>query len=175
MNDLGTPPPDWDRIFDRAHRRIAGRLLLVGAVGGFCALLLLGGGLSAQGAVSLGIGGHPAKPDAVHAATKAKAKVGAVARHRKRAASAELHAASRKRRDETIPKETNKHAAKHRQWNPCAGKSGSSAEQQYCEDLDGSATAEGTGASSDAVDPGDQTNSDQQATPPKTTEVAPTG
>jgi hypothetical protein len=58
VNDSATPPPDWGSIFHRARRRIAGRLLLVGAIGAAGAVLLLGGGLEAQGSVSLGLGFH---------------------------------------------------------------------------------------------------------------------
>ncbi len=56
MSDPGAPPPDWGAIFDRAHRRILGRLLLLGGIGAVCAVLLLGSGLSAQGAVRWRIG-----------------------------------------------------------------------------------------------------------------------
>jgi hypothetical protein len=56
VNEPGAPPPDWNAIFDRAHRRILGRLLLLGGIGAVCAVLLLGSGLSAQGAVRWRIG-----------------------------------------------------------------------------------------------------------------------
>jgi hypothetical protein len=56
VSDPGAPPPDWNAIFDRAHRRILGRLLLLGGIGAVCAVLLLGSGLSAQGAVRWRIG-----------------------------------------------------------------------------------------------------------------------
>jgi hypothetical protein len=56
VSDPGAPPPDWGAIFNRAHRRILGRLLLLGGIGAVCAVLLLGGGLSAQGAVRWRIG-----------------------------------------------------------------------------------------------------------------------
>lgn len=55
MSDPNTPL-DWATIFDRAHRRLFGRLLLLGGVGALCAVLLLGGGLSARGAVRWRIG-----------------------------------------------------------------------------------------------------------------------
>ncbi len=55
MNDLGTPPPDWDSIFQQARRRMAGKLLLVALIAAGGTMLLLGGGLQAEGAVSLPI------------------------------------------------------------------------------------------------------------------------
>ena len=55
MNDAGTPPPDWDSIFQQARRRMAGRLFLVAAIAAGGTMLLLGGGLQAEGAVSLPI------------------------------------------------------------------------------------------------------------------------
>jgi hypothetical protein len=55
-------------IFHSARRRIIGRLLLVGAISATGAMLLLGGGLSAQGSVSLkrlvGAGDEPTKAEA---------------------------------------------------------------------------------------------------------------
>ncbi|HSR94619.1 MAG TPA: hypothetical protein VLK56_07105 [Solirubrobacterales bacterium] len=173
MNDLG-PPPDWDGIFDRAHRRVAGRLLLVGAVGAFCALLLLGGGLSAQGAVSLGIGGHTAKPASSKAAMKAKAK--SRKRHRQRKKAAKHRRTARKIHRKTS-KKTHEHNGKHHpMWNPCAGKSLSSVEQQYCEGVeDGNATGEPGAGTSTTVEPADGTGDSHQPAPSKTTETPPTG
>lgn len=55
MNDLGTPPPDWDSIFRQARRRMAGKVLLVALIAAGGTMLLLGGGLQAEGAVSLPI------------------------------------------------------------------------------------------------------------------------
>lgn len=55
MNDPGTPPPDWDSIFQQARRRMAGKLLLVALIAAGGTMLLLGGGLQAEGAVSLPI------------------------------------------------------------------------------------------------------------------------
>lgn len=57
MNDLGTPPPDWDSIFQQARRRMAGKLLLVAVLAAGGTMLLLGGGLQAQGAISLPVPG----------------------------------------------------------------------------------------------------------------------
>jgi len=54
MKDHDSPPIDWDSIFTRAHRHITSRLILLGALTMLCTLLLLGGGLSAQGALPLG-------------------------------------------------------------------------------------------------------------------------
>jgi hypothetical protein len=56
LNDPGTPPLDWDSLFDRAHRRIAVRLILLATIGALGAILLLGGGLKARGKLSLGFG-----------------------------------------------------------------------------------------------------------------------
>lgn len=56
MSDPGTPRLNWDGVFDRAHRRLYARLFLLSAVGGLIALLLLGGGLSARGAVRWRLG-----------------------------------------------------------------------------------------------------------------------
>ncbi len=56
MSDPGTPRLDWDGIFDQAHRRFFSRLILLVLAAGLGALLLLGSGLSARGAVTLGIG-----------------------------------------------------------------------------------------------------------------------
>ena len=55
MNDLGTPPPDWESIFQQARRRMAGKLLLVALIAAGGSMLLLGGGLQAEGAFSLPI------------------------------------------------------------------------------------------------------------------------
>jgi hypothetical protein len=52
MSDPGGQGPDWSAVFDRAHLRISRRLLLLGAIGAVSALLLLGGGLTASGAIS---------------------------------------------------------------------------------------------------------------------------
>lgn len=60
MNDPGTPQLDWGSVFDRAHRRLAVRLILLAAIGALGAILLLGGGLKARGKLSLGFG-HTAK------------------------------------------------------------------------------------------------------------------
>lgn len=72
MNEPDTPPPDWNAIFDRAHRRILGRLLLLGGIGAVCAVLLLGGGLSAQGAVRWRIGPFASADATTPAAGKVK-------------------------------------------------------------------------------------------------------
>jgi hypothetical protein len=72
VSDPGTPPPDWAAVFHRARRRILGRLLLVGAIGAGGALLLLGGGLEAQGSVSLGLGFHGGKQEETQTGTEAK-------------------------------------------------------------------------------------------------------
>ena len=72
MNEPGTPPPDWNAIFDRAHRRILGRLLLLGGIGAVCAVLLLGSGLSAQGAVRWRIGPFASADATTPAAGKVK-------------------------------------------------------------------------------------------------------
>lgn len=56
MNAPGAPPPpDWESIFHQARRRMLGKLLVVGVVAGLGTMLLLGGGLQAEGAVSLPI------------------------------------------------------------------------------------------------------------------------
>jgi hypothetical protein len=72
VSGSGTPPPDWGAIFHLARRRVVSRLLLLGAIGGVGAVLLLGGGLSAQGAVSLGIIGNESKSEKTHRASKDK-------------------------------------------------------------------------------------------------------
>jgi hypothetical protein len=177
VNDLG-PAPDWDGIFDRAHRRIAGRMLLVGAVGAFCALLLLGGGLSAQGAVSLGIGGHAAKPDAGHAATKRKVKRKAKQHHRKRA-RAVRHENAKKKIHHKAKKKKHRHGARHHPiWNPCAGESLSSAEQQYCEGVEDGSAGDEPGAPvvpgpSGPVEPNDEPGSNQQGVPSESASARP--
>ncbi len=51
MSTPGGPPVDWAKVFDRAHRRLAGRLMLVGTVAAAGSMLLLGGGLSGHAAV----------------------------------------------------------------------------------------------------------------------------
>lgn len=56
MSEPGSPQLDWDGIFDRAHRRVLIRLLLLGALGALGGLLLLGGGLSARGAIKWRLG-----------------------------------------------------------------------------------------------------------------------
>jgi len=56
MGDPGTPQLDWDAIFSQAHRRLIVRLALLAAIGGLGGLLLLGGGLTTEGSVTLGIG-----------------------------------------------------------------------------------------------------------------------
>jgi hypothetical protein len=55
VNDAGTPPPDWDSIFQQARRRMAARIFLVATIAAGGTMLLLGGGLQAEGAVSLPI------------------------------------------------------------------------------------------------------------------------
>ncbi|HEY8808517.1 MAG TPA: hypothetical protein VIM28_00725 [Solirubrobacterales bacterium] len=55
MNGAGTPPPDWDSIFQQARRRMAGSLFLVAAIAAGGTMLLLGCSLQAEGAVSLPI------------------------------------------------------------------------------------------------------------------------
>jgi hypothetical protein len=52
---------DWDGIFDRAHRRLYVRLVLLSVVGGLIALLLLGGGLSTRGDLTWSIGPFASK------------------------------------------------------------------------------------------------------------------
>lgn len=49
MNGPDAPPPDWRSIFDRAHRRVFQRLLLLAGIGAAGALLLLSSGLNANG------------------------------------------------------------------------------------------------------------------------------
>jgi hypothetical protein len=56
MSDPGAPELDWEEIFGRAHRRLIVRLALLAALGGVGALLLLSGGLTAEGSVKLGLG-----------------------------------------------------------------------------------------------------------------------
>lgn len=72
MNEPGQLPPDWESVFHQARRRIFGRLLLVGVLAAIGTTLLLGGGLSAQGAVSIGPIGKNGKdePDPVPAKAK---------------------------------------------------------------------------------------------------------
>lgn len=73
MNDPGLQPPDWGTIFRRGRRRVLARLTLIAAVATSGALLLLGEGLSAQGAVSLKIvGGDGDKPEKTNTAKEAK-------------------------------------------------------------------------------------------------------
>lgn len=64
MNEPGTPL-DWDSLFDRAHRRLAVRLVLLAAIGGLGAILLLGGGLKARGKLSLDFGQTSKKANVV--------------------------------------------------------------------------------------------------------------
>lgn len=59
MSDQDDRGPDWSAVFNRAHRRVARRLLLFGAIGVVGALFLLNGGLAASGTVSWNL--KPAK------------------------------------------------------------------------------------------------------------------
>jgi hypothetical protein len=72
VNDPGAQPPDWGTIFRRGRRRILARLTVLAAVATVGALLLLGGGLSAQGAVSWKIGGGGNKSEKTDATKEAK-------------------------------------------------------------------------------------------------------
>lgn len=51
------PPPDWEAVFQQARRRMAMKLLVVASLAAVGTMLLLGGGLRAQGAVSFPIPG----------------------------------------------------------------------------------------------------------------------
>jgi hypothetical protein len=53
VREPGRRGPDWTAIFDRAHRRIGRRLLLLAGIGAAGALLLLSGGLTANGTIPL--------------------------------------------------------------------------------------------------------------------------
>jgi hypothetical protein len=55
VNDPGVPPPDWDAIFHQARRRMAAKLFVVAAIAALGTMLLLGGGLQAEGSVQLPI------------------------------------------------------------------------------------------------------------------------
>lgn len=146
MNNPGAPP-DWGSIFHRARRRIFGRLLLVAVLAAIGTALLLGGGLSAQGSVSLGLIGNESdtKTDAPKQATK---KPGGQERTdedtgKSKSNSSEATTSDGKSSKPPKPDKPKKH---HDQWNPCAG---TSAGTQYCdapEEADGSESTSPTNA-----------------------------
>jgi hypothetical protein len=138
LNDPGAPP-DWGSIFHRARRRIVGRLLVVAILAASGTALLLGGGLSAQGAVSLRIIGSEsdAKTNTTQgkAAKKSQQRKG-VTRDAGKSANdgSEVNDPSKKPSKPSKPDKPKKHPD---QWKPC---SGTAAGVQYCdspEEVDG--------------------------------------
>jgi hypothetical protein len=53
VSDPRQSGPDWAAIFDRAHRHLGRRLLLLAGIGAAGALLLLSGGLTANGTIEV--------------------------------------------------------------------------------------------------------------------------
>jgi hypothetical protein len=138
LNDPGAPP-DWGSIFHRARRRIIGRLLLVAVLAAMGTALLLGGGLSAQGSVSLGLIGSESDTKTHTTPKKAAKKPGAQTRAHdgtghSRSTSDQTSDPDGKLSKPAKPEEPKKH---HDPWNPCIG---TSAGTQYCdapEEVDG--------------------------------------
>jgi hypothetical protein len=177
VSDPGTPPPDWGAIFHQARRRIIGRLVVVGAIGAVAAVLLLSGGLVAQGSIPLKLGssGNGDKSGADGTTTSEK-------RHRDRNGSnggdTEKHGGGATSSSSNPGKKSNGSGSERGPtWHPCSGES---AHVQYCdyedeEEAGGSTNGtepEGQPSSPDTT--GSAANSSQQVAPPPT-EVTPTG
>jgi hypothetical protein len=130
LNDPGTPP-DWGSIFHRARRRIFGRLLLVAVLAAIGTALLLGGGLSAKGSVSLGPIGNASDTETDTAPKQAPKKPGGQQRTNEVPGETKSNGkANTGDGKSSKPEKPDKQKKHHAQWNPCAG---TSAGTQYCD------------------------------------------
>jgi len=147
LTDPGAPP-DWGSIFHRARRRIFGRLLVVAVLAAAGTALLLGGGLSAQGSVSLGPIGNGSDTETNTTPKKAAKKPGVQKRTDEDAGKGKSTNDQTGNRDgdQSKPGKPDKPKKHHKQWNPCAG---TSAGTQYCdapEEVDGGESTRPTDA-----------------------------
>jgi hypothetical protein len=122
MSDPGGRGPDWSAVFNRAHRRIARRLLLLGAIGAVGALFLLSGGLTASGAISWHLRPTRHETKRIHRHHRHHRLRERQERHRERAQEGRRHR-NRHRRKQSIEH--------HEQQPDCATGTGFSSQLEY--------------------------------------------
>jgi hypothetical protein len=142
--------PNWSTIFDSAHRRVAGRILLLAGIAAAAALLLLSGGLTANGTITLDVlptKNEPKKKPAKKAKQEKK-------HHNQDQPPSHRNVPPDQRHKNARPDDPKKHSNDGGKGKPkCKGENGDSADKQYedCPPNSGEDEADKAKAEAEAV------------------------